>query len=101
MNLKYVRTFGAIALTAGAIGFGAVHCSSNGSGTNNGPDAGGSTADGGIDTRTAMLLARGQNVTKPITDVHVHLFQPSRPGVEWPAPANATLYRDTLPALAN
>ncbi len=34
---------------------------------------------------------------KPTLDTHIHVFQPSRPGVVYPDPANTTLYHDFLP----
>jgi predicted TIM-barrel fold metal-dependent hydrolase len=50
-----------------------------------------------MDARTLGLLAMGEGQTKPIADIHVHLYQPSRSGVAWPSPANPTLYKDFLP----
>jgi L-fuconolactonase len=60
-------------------------------------DAG--AADGGpaLDAKTVALLSRKVGKTKPIMDTHVHVFQPSRPGVSWPDSANATLFKDYLP----
>ena len=46
---------------------------------------------------TAPLLALKAGKTKPILDTHIHEYQPSRSGVAWPDPANATLYQDYLP----
>jgi predicted TIM-barrel fold metal-dependent hydrolase len=50
-----------------------------------------------LDAKTTALLAKGVAATKPIMDTHIHVFQPSRPGVVYPDPANTTLYKDYLP----
>jgi predicted TIM-barrel fold metal-dependent hydrolase len=50
-----------------------------------------------LDQKTMDLLKRADGKTKPIADTHVHFFQPSRPGVPWPSPMNATLFKDWLP----
>ncbi len=60
-------------------------------------DAGALDSGVALDAKTAALLARKVGKTKPIMDTHVHVFQPSRPGVAWPDSANATLFKDYLP----
>ncbi|HXI56340.1 MAG TPA: amidohydrolase family protein [Polyangia bacterium] len=46
---------------------------------------------------TSPLLALKTGKTKPVLDTHIHVFQPSRPGVVYPDSANTTLYHDFLP----
>jgi L-fuconolactonase len=46
----------------------------------------------------ACPVALAEPVTIPVTDCHIHLFYPTRPGgVPWPEKANSVLYRPALP----
>ena len=103
----YLRSVGAVAILLGGL-FGAItlSCSTNdqtpfkpGGGSSSGASSGSAAGggDAGLSASTTALLAKGMGKTKPITDTHVHLFQPSRSGVAWPATTNATLYKDYLP----
>jgi len=105
MNGDYLRSVGSAAILLwGLLVANALSCSTNdqkpmapaaSSGASNGAGDGGTPA--GLSPRTMALLAKGMGKTKPITDTHVHLFQPSRSGVAWPSSSNATLYKDYLP----
>ncbi len=117
MNSVYLRFLGnATLLLVGLAGAGSLGCSDksetspmDGGGAGgmdglggassgaSGEDATGAGRPAGLDARTNALLDRANGQTKPITDTHVHLFQPSRSGVAWPDAANATLYKDYLP----
>jgi L-fuconolactonase len=119
MNGDYLRSVGSAAiLLGGLLGANALSCSTNdqtplapmaASGASSGSkgDAGGGSGSSGaggsgssgaaLDAHTMALLGRATGKTKPITDTHVHLYQPSRSGVAWPPSANTTLYKDYLP----
>jgi L-fuconolactonase len=116
MNVAYLRLVSSKAiLLGGLLGAGvlSVGCTDKKTaggaegGTSNGGANSGGASDGGkggpdglpagLDARTTNLLDRAKGKSNPITDTHVHFFQPSRSGVAWPDAANETLYKDYLP----
>jgi predicted TIM-barrel fold metal-dependent hydrolase len=90
-----------IGLLAACAGVAACSSSSSppaaGSGGAGGTGGGTGGTNGTLDQHTMDLLNKAMGVTKPIADVHVHLFQPSRSGVAWPASTNTVLFKDYLP----